>query len=68
MGILLETFLFCFCLIAEFMSPRDDINIVYTTRKQLLYFHSVYKRETKIAYALKFVTNIWHILRHVAET
>jgi len=40
------------------MSPRDDINIVYTTRKQLLYFHSVYKRETKIAYALKFVTNI----------
>lgn len=61
MGILLETFLFGFCLIAELMSPRDDINIVYRGCKQLLYFHSVYKRETKIAYALKFVTIYYDI-------
>jgi len=56
MAILLDfLFFFCFCLIVELMCPRDYI-IVYTSRKQLLYFHSVHKRETKIAYVLKFVT------------
>jgi len=38
------------------MSLRNDINIVYTSHKQLLYFHSAYKRETKILCVLKFVT------------
>lgn len=37
------------------MYPRDFI-MVYTGRKQLFYFHSVYERETKIAYVLTFVT------------